>query len=128
MVVRSSIDDKFFSVVSEGGEAVRAARLESLPVEGQIRRIFGKDAQIALAVSQAENGSRACDRVSRPNRDGSVDIGVFQVNSNAHKAKATPDELKDCLTNIKVAKQIYDKSGWFPWVVYRTKSYLSYLK
>ena len=78
---------------------------------------------MALAVSQAENGTRVCSRVSKPNTNGSVDIGVFQINASAHRNKASIEELKDCVTNIKVAKQIFDSSGWHPWVVYQTGSY-----
>lgn len=89
--------------------------------------MFGKDAKMALAISQAENGSRKCDRVSKPNSNGSVDIGLFQVNNLAHKGKATETELKDCLTNIRIAKQIFDSSGWHPWTVYRTEAYKKYL-
>lgn len=82
---------------------------------------------MALAISQAENGSRLCNRVSKPNRDGSIDIGIFQVNNKAHAKKATENQLKDCITNIKVAKQIFDASGWSPWSVYKSGLYKKYL-
>lgn len=82
---------------------------------------------MALAISHAENGLRTCDRVSKPNHDGSVDIGLFQINSSAHSAKASVTQLKDCLTNIRIAKQIFDASGWNPWVVYQTGIYKKYL-
>jgi hypothetical protein len=93
----------------------------------QIKHIFKEDAKMALAISQAENGTRVCDRVSKPNKNGTVDIGVFQINASAHRNKATPEQLKDCLTNIQVAKQIYDRQGWTPWTVYKTGRYKQYL-
>lgn len=81
---------------------------------------------MALAISQAENGSRRCDRVSPVNTNGSVDIGIFQINATAHRAKASIDQLKDCTINIKIAKQIFDRQGWSPWVTYNNGSYKKY--
>ena len=82
---------------------------------------------MALAVSQAENGTRQCDRVSKPNTNGSYDIGVFQINTIHTPSKATKEQLKDCMTNIQVAKRIYDAQGWSPWTVYKTGKYKKYL-
>jgi len=101
---------------------------KDVPTEVMIRRIFKKDTKMALAISQAENSLRTCDRVSKPNKDGSIDIGVFQVNSYAHRGKATLKELMDCETNIRVAKQIFDEQGnWLAWTVYRTGAYKKFL-
>ena len=98
--------------------------IEEIGVEAQIRRVFGtKHAEVALAVSQSENGSRKCDRIGV-----SGDIGVFQINPWVHDDKASPEELKDCLTNIRVAKQIFDTSGWYPWVDFNNGNYLAYMK
>jgi hypothetical protein len=83
---------------------------------------------MALAVSLAENGTRQCDRDNAgTNKDGSTDIGVFQINAHAHRNKATADQLRDCRVNIHVAKQIYDASGWNPWVVYQTGTYKRFI-
>ena len=88
-----------------------------------ICRVFGKDCAIAKAISQAENGTRQCDRIGV-----SGDIGIFQIAPQFHYNKVKHiDDLKDCLTNILVAKQIYDASGWFPWVVFNKKTYERYL-
>jgi hypothetical protein len=92
-------------------------------VETQIRRIFKDDAKMALAISQAENGTRQCDRKSKPNKNGTFDTGIFQINS-IHSAKGN---LVDCTDNIKVAYQIYKTSGWYPWVVYNTGAYKKFL-
>lgn len=77
---------------------------------------------MALAISQAENGTRRCDRTHQ-NNDGSFDTGIFQINS-VHAKKGN---LRDCTDNIKVAYQIYKASGWNPWVVYQTGAYKKYL-
>lgn len=94
-----------------------------------IIQVFGKDCKMALAISQGENGTRQCDRDNAGlNKDGTTDYGVFMVNGYWHRNKATPEQLKDCLINIKVAKVIYDKQGWSPWVVYKTGVYKKYLR
>lgn len=94
-----------------------------MPVEVQIRRIFGKDAKMALAISQAENGTRKCDRESKPNKNGTIDIGIFQINE-IHSSKGN---LYGCTDNILVALQIYKASGWSAWTVYKSGAYLRYL-
>lgn len=77
---------------------------------------------MALAISQAENGTRQCDRIGVTG-----DIGVFQIAPQFHYNKVDDiNDLKDCLTNIKVAKQIYDASGWYAWSVYKNKLYLKF--
>lgn len=97
--------------------------IEELPVEGQIRRIFGKDADMAIRVSWAENGRRTCDRV-HVNRDGSKDIGIFQINDKYHGHKGN---LYNCTENIKVAYRIYKEQGnWSAWVAYNNGSYKNY--
>lgn len=97
--------------------------IEKLPVEAQIRRIFGKDATMALAISQAENGTRKCDRIGVTG-----DIGVFQIAPQYHYNKVDNiEQLKDCLTNIRVAKRIYDASGWHAWAVFNNELYKKFL-
>lgn len=87
-----------------------------------IRWTFGTEAHTALAIATAENGTHACDRV-HVNKDGSKDIGIFQVNT-VHAKKGN---LYDCRENIRVAYQIYKQSGWGAWVAYQNKSYLKFL-
>ena len=98
-----------------------------MSVEGQIKRVFGKDYKMALAVSQAENGTRKCDRVSKPNTNGSVDIGVFQVNT-VHLKRVTEAELKTCLGNIRYAHSLFKKQGhWGAWAAFNNGSYKRFL-
>ena len=93
-------------------------------MEAQICRVFGrKDCKMALAISQAENGTRACGRIGV-----TKDIGVFQIAPQFHYNKVERiDDLKDCLINIRVAKRIYDASGWHAWSVYKSGIYKKYL-
>lgn len=76
---------------------------------------------MALAISQAENGTRQCNRI-HVNKNGTLDYGVFQVNS-IHGST----ELLDCRKNIEVAYQIFKKSGWSPWVTFKNGAYKKYL-
>jgi hypothetical protein len=77
---------------------------------------------MSLAISQAENGTRQCDRVvNEPN--GSKSYGLFMINSVHLKKGYTEADLKDCTTNIKIAKQIFDRQGWSPWSVYKNGLY-----
>lgn len=82
---------------------------------------------MALAISQAENGTRSCNRESKPNSNGTKDHGVFQINEVHLKKGYTINDLHNCLTNIRIAKEIYDRQGWNPWTVYKTGVYKKYL-
>lgn len=87
-----------------------------------IRWTFGKDAKTALAIATAENGTHACGR-THTNKNGTTDIGIFQVNS-IHSAKGN---LYDCKDNVRVAYQIFKASGFYPWTVYQTGAYKKFL-
>lgn len=77
---------------------------------------------MALAISQAENGTRECKRI-HVNSDGSKDVGVFQLNS----IHANKGNIFDCTENIKIAYQIFKRQGWTPWTVYKSGIYKKYL-
>lgn len=82
---------------------------------------FGDKAPIALAISKAESGLR-CGAVG----DGGDSIGLFQINK-AHFRVWSRDSLFDCETNVKAAAHIYQTSGWWPWSVFKNKSYLNWI-
>ena len=98
-------------------------RLQELSVEQQINRVFGKDATMALAVSQAENGTRQCDRKGGTSNDW----GVFQINE-VHLNRWTLEQLQDCTQNILIAKVLFDEQSWTPWTVYKTGAYERFLR
>ncbi len=77
---------------------------------------------------QAENTSCDPSSTSPVNYDGSVDRGLFQVNScHADKVQGTLSKLYDTATNIAVAYRIYSGSGWRAWTTYKTGRYLAFL-
>lgn len=83
--------------------------------------------EIAFAVMRAEN--RACNpSASNSNTNGSVDRGLFQVNS-VHKNKVkTLDDLYNPTTNIRVAYSVYQGSGWAAWSTYKSGRYIAFLE
>jgi len=83
---------------------------------------FGKD-KVAQAIAQAESGLN-CKRVSKED-----DRGLFQINWHYHSWRFKKQKLNwsDCWANAKVASQIYKEQGWYPWSVYKNKSYLKFL-
>lgn len=102
-------------------------KLKDLTIEEQICRVFGKECRLALAVSQAENGTRQCDRLN-VNNNKSVDVGVFQLNSVHFKKGYTLSDFTDCEKNVLIAKAIRDASGWEAWVTYNTGAYKRFYK
>lgn len=84
----------------------------------------GNDAAIAFAVAKAESGGNSTI-VSTPNTDGSVDRGLFQINS-----KAWPGFTgwNDPAQNSSFAHDVVLKEqGWHAWTAYNNGSYLQYL-
>lgn len=89
---------------------------------------FKQDKRMALAISQAENGTRQCDRVSKPNKNGTVDYGVFQINT-VHTKRISVEDLKDCRKNIEFAYKLFKEQGnWSAWSVFNNQAYKRYLK
>lgn len=100
---------------------------EQMTTEQYICWKFGKDCKMALAISQAENGTRQCDRLTiEPNH--TVSIGLFQINT-VHFKQYPLKQLITCQGNIDAAKDIYDKQGnWEAWSTYKNNSYKKFLK
>lgn len=84
------------------------------------------DTNTALAVMRAESGCNP-SATNKANRNGSVDRGLFQVNS-VHKAKVgNLDDLYDPATNVRIAYRVYQGSGWKAWSVYNSGAYKRFL-
>lgn len=82
-------------------------------IKAEIVRVFGSLANQALCIAEKESGFRA-DAVGT-NTNGTIDRGVFQLNSywQRHISDA---EAYDARANIKYAKQIRDEWGnWNAW-------------
>lgn len=96
--------------------------------EKYIYEVFGiEDYKVAIAVFRAESGLR--EDAINVNTNGSVDVGVAQINSVHFKKEGC--SLKEVATmkgNIDCAYKIYKASGWSPWVVFQKGTFLSNLK
>jgi len=87
------------------------------PLEQMICETFGNwECKTALAVAQAESGMRV--DAWNSNTNGTLDIGLFQINSiHWDKEGCSLAELVTEEGNVKCAKKIYDDSGWSAWSV-----------
>jgi hypothetical protein len=94
-------------------------RKEFRPELEAIYIYFGKDIK-AYAIALAESGLN-CQRVSKTN-----DYGLFQINQ-VHLPKFKEDKF-NCWENARVARKIYDASGWNAWVAYTNGSYINHLE
>lgn len=83
-------------------------------IEREINRVFGQDSFMAKKIVWCESSFRP--QVIHKNRNGSVDVGLFQVNS-VHRQSTT--DMQDPVKNIAFAKKLFDKQGWKPWVCRR---------
>jgi len=88
-----------------------------------IEKYFGKDAEIAIAVAKAESNLNPL-ALNTKNRNGSTDCGIFQINS-IHKP--TKIQCEDAEENIKLAHQIFLKSGFRAWSAYNNGAYNKFL-
>lgn len=82
-------------------------------IEDEIRRVFGDKADEAIMVARCESklGLYKCN--DGLNSNGSVDCGVFQINSIHGVSRKWLDNYK---INIQIAKQLYDEHGnWSAW-------------
>lgn len=83
-------------------------------IQEQICAVFKEDCADAIKIFSCESGLRA--NAQGKNKNGSTDTGIAQINS-VHSIPET--YLKNEKINILVAKQIYDRQGWRPWVCAR---------
>lgn len=100
-------------------------------IEALIYEIFGaEDYKIARAIAIHENAYIArgnkwdAQAFNARNSDGSLDVGIFQINS-VHFSKPNCHfiDMLDARKNIECAKSIYDVQGWSPWVVFQTGAF-----
>jgi len=80
-----------------------------------------------MAIMQAESGCISNQNNAGLNSNGSVDYGLFQVNSVHRNLVNSLNDLYDPATNISVAYQIYRGGGWKAWSTYNNGAYLKYL-
>jgi len=93
------------------------------PIQEKIKETFPECPDIALAIAIAESKLNP-NAVNTGNKNGSVDRGIFQINSiHGHG-----EELFNADTNLQIARKIYDKNGWKAWSAYKNGAYLRHLK
>jgi len=78
-------------------------------------------ADIAAAVAQAESGGNP--GASNKNSDGSIDRGLWQINS-VHGSLSVFDPAANARAAIKISS---NGTNWSPWVTYNTGAYRKYL-
>lgn len=93
-------------------------------LEELIREYFGEHSEDAFKVLDCENKTLN-PRAVNYNRNGTVDRGLFQLNS----AYWGGEENFDPETNIKKARMIFDRAGgkWTPWTCAYQVNQKSYL-
>ncbi len=93
------------------------------PIMGQ------SQCNIFVAILKAENGTHECTRDNRGlNRNGSVDIGLAQINWNpAYNPPYTFEQLQDCKFNLDIALKKYNSRGFQPWYAYTSGAYKKFL-
>ena len=87
-----------------------------------IAEAFPENPEIMIAIAKAESGMNP--RAVNYNRNGSIDTGLFQVNS-VHMYDGL--SLFDPEKNIKAAREIYDKQGIQAWTSFNNGSYKKFL-
>ena len=79
-------------------------------IKAYIKQVFGDQASNAFKVLACEN--RALNpKAQGKNKDGSLDTGIFQINS----FWAKPAVLTNWKLNVDLAYQIYLRGGWNEW-------------
>lgn len=107
-------------------KAPKAADIKNMTTEEYICWKFGDACKMALAVSQAENGTRQCDRFG-VNTNKTIDAGIFQINTVHLKKGWKLADLLDCKKNVDYAYEIYKAQGFQPWVAYTTGAYKRFI-
>jgi hypothetical protein len=99
--------------------ALKKPQMTQDQIKKRICEVFGSQCKNALIIAQHESSfnPKALSYTD--------DYGVMQVNCGWHAAKVGGDctKLYDVETNLRVAKQIYDDSGWKAWA---TEKFLYY--
>lgn len=109
----------------ENGEIVNnnsSLTTTSLSIEEQIKKYFGEDYKMAIAIAKAESNLKH-DAINK-NTNGTIDVGIFQIN-DCH-GLSIEDRL-DAEKNIKFAYELYKKQGWSPWSAFKNNSFKKFL-
>lgn len=91
---------------------------------------YNETGRIALAIAQCESGLKP-KSINNSNwlwGGKGVDHGLFQINDYYHSDKFdNVEQLYDPEFNIRLARKIYDKSGFWAWSCFKSGGYLQKL-
>ena len=92
-------------------------------IEKIILNVFGeRNFQVARSIAKAESG--LSETAFHANTNGTIDVGVFQINSvHFNKEGCSLKEIVNAEANIKCAYKIFIDQGWEPWVVYTSGAF-----
>lgn len=83
------------------------------------------ECKVAIAVFTAESGMNCL--AWNANTNGTIDIGVAQINSTHFDEDFTLADATDCYKNVDKAYEIYLDSGWYPWVAFWNGAFQKHL-
>jgi hypothetical protein len=84
------------------------------------------DAITATAISIAEDGSGDPAAMSPRNRNGTFDLGLWQINSSHWPEFGGPAALAIPANNARAAFAIFARAGWCSWSTYLTSCGVGY--
>lgn len=104
------------------------AKLTPQQIAGVAKAAGFPDGELAtaVAVALAESGGNPA-AVNTANRNGSVDHGLFQINT-VHGSLLSQGNKYDALDNAKMAYTVWTRSGrsWKPWATFNSGRYLAF--
>jgi len=116
--------EKRIEVIKEV-EVDRKFTTEKQQIMAYIVEVFGDDAANAITVINKCENHAFNPKATNHNRNGSIDRGIFQLNS----AYWGGEELFDWKTNVDVAYKVFTRAGkkWTPWTCAHTVGQANYL-
>lgn len=119
----------------DGVNSATKAYYENISDNPQVNKLFLKyfpdpsEAKVMRAIMLAETSDR---NIITGNTDGSLDCGLFAINTVHTPLTSRKQEFCEKMlineNNFKQAKEIKERYGYLPWVVYKNKTYLKYVQ
>jgi hypothetical protein len=109
--------DHLHIALARGGRVGKAALKSLWTRAGGSKRAADIAAAVALAESSGDPGA------SNRNSDGSIDRGLWQINS-VHGALSTFGELANARAAVSIS---HNGSDWHPWTTFKTGAYRRFL-
>ena len=81
-------------------------------IEQYICEVFEEDYEDAMTILSCENKGLNPLAINDANSNGSIDVGIFQINS-IHGF--TVEEMQDWKANVDFAHKLFERGGWYQW-------------